>query len=238
MIEDLYHRFPLFSQFSEKQFRKFISKLSERKYRPGEYIVRQGETSPNAHFLIQGRAEVFSGSNDGDLAHILFYRAPSLFGIIEIWDESPYLGTVMALEPSTTLIMNKAQYLSLLHESHQACLTLIKYLADTVYESGVDHRVRLFGQTEHVIANFLLRQAEACGEEMHGGFYLPASINKSRISKALGVSRRHTIECFRIIEEKKLIDVQKGNMFIPNLEKLREFSDSVWKYQEKHNRER
>ena len=228
MTKALYDQFPIFSQFPERQFKKFTAGLKEKRFRPGEPIVRQGQTCPHAHFLTEGLAEVYSTSDQGDPAHILFYRAPALFGIIEIWNEAPYLGTVVALEPSTTLVMDKGQYLSLLHASHQACLTVIKFLSDQVYQGGVDQRVRLFGHTEHVIGNFLLRQAEACREKPHGGAYLPTSINKSRTARSLGVSRRHAIGCFKILEAKKLIEIQEGNVFIPSLSRLRTYTDSVW----------
>jgi CRP-like cAMP-binding protein len=232
-LKDVFFDFPFFSQLSEKEIKKLTSSLTKHSFRSGQNIIKQGDPCTEAHFLIEGKVEVSTTSSKGDRAHIIFHKAPALFGSIEIWRELPYLGTVTALEPSTTLSMSKTQYLGLLHSSHQACISIVQFLSDQVYQSGIDHRIRLFGDSERVLARFFLCQAAAYGEKVQGGANVPAPVNKSQVADSLGISRRHIIRAFQSLEKLKLIEVQKGNLFIPDLEKLREFAHSIWNVREK-----
>lgn len=234
-MQDTLSHFPLFSQLSDRERVALEKKLKTNTFRAGQNIIRQGEPCLHAYILLQGKVEISSISTDGSALHILFHQAPAFFGMIEIFRELPYLGTVTAIEPSTTLSMTKAQYLGLLHSSHQMCLSVIQNLSDQVYQSGIDHRMRLFGDTEKILGRFLLCQAEACGEKKQDGVFVPVSLNKSQIAKSLGLSRRHVIRSFQALEKRGIIEVQSGRLFVPNLSKLKELSEKVWSGKERRH---
>jgi CRP-like cAMP-binding protein len=220
--------FPFFSQLSKKEVDTLLAGLPRRQFKNGEAILRQGEPCLAAHLLIEGRVEVTTTGPRDTGVHIMLHQAPSLFGIIEIWREARQLGNVIALGPCTTLPMDKAAYLRLLHSSHQACVSIIQFLSDQIYQNGSDHRTRLFGAAEHALASFLLAHAASLGEKTQAGTVLKMPINKSQIANSLGMSRRQIIRAFEILTKDGLIEGQSGQLILLDIEALRRKSRESW----------
>lgn len=220
--------FPFFSQLSRREVEVLLSGLPKRTFKNGDFILRQGEPCMKAHLLLEGKVEVSTTGPRDNEVHIMLHQAPSLFGIIEIWREARHLGNIVALEPCTTLELDKAAFLRLLHSSHQACVSIIQFLSDQIYQNGSDHRTRLFGSAEHALASYLLAHAASLGEQTQAGVVLRMPINKSQIANSLGMSRRQIIRAFEILTEAKLIEGQSGQLIILDPEGLRRKSHEAW----------
>ncbi len=220
--------FPFFSQLSRREVEVLLSGLPKRTFKNGDFILRQGEPCQKAYLLLEGKVEVTTTGPRKTLVHIMLHQAPSLFGIIEIWREEKHLGNIVALEPCTTLELDKAAFLRLLHSSHQACVSIIQFLSDQIYQNGSDHRTRLFGSAEHALASYLLAHAASLGEQTQAGVVLRMTINKSQIANSLGMSRRQIIRAFEILTEAKLIEGNSGQLILLDTEALRRKSREVW----------
>jgi CRP-like cAMP-binding protein len=220
--------FPFFSQLSKRDVDALLKGLPRKQFKNGDKILKQGQPCTEAHLLIEGKVEVTTTGPRGAEVHILLHQAPSLFGIIEIWREARHLGNVVAMGPCTTLTLDKAAYLRLLHSSHQACVSIIQFLSDQIYQNGSDHRTRLFGAAEHALSGFLLAHAASLGEVTQAGTVLRIPINKSQIANSLGMSRRQIIRAFEILTKENLIEGQSGQLVILDVEALRRKAREPW----------
>ncbi len=220
--------FPFLSQLSKREVETLLSGLPKRQFKNGDFILRQGEPCQHAYLLLEGKVEVTTTGPRDTEVHIMLHQAPSLFGIIEIWREARQLGNVIALEPCTTLQLDRAAYQRLLHSSHQACVSIIQFLSDQIYQNGADNRTRLFGTAEHALANYLLAHAASLGETTQSGIVLRMPINKSQIANSLGMSRRQIIRAFELLTKEGLIEGQSGQLIILDAEALRRKGREPW----------
>ncbi len=220
--------FPFFSHVSPKELKAFSASLKENHYKVGAHILRQGEPGKAVQMLLEGSVEITTHSRDDKTAHIMCHRAPSIFGIIEVWREAPHLANAVALEPCVTLSLSRSEFFKFLHTSHQACINIMQSLSEQIYQDGVNNRIRIFGSATHVLARHLWNEAQAFGEKFHSGTLVKKQVNKTLLAKSLGISRRQVIREFEVLEKAELIEPQGECLFFPNMDKLRCKFDEAW----------
>ena len=220
--------FNFFAHLSQKDLKKFAANLALHQFKIGDFVLRQGEPASQVHFLLEGSIEISTQSRDEKTAHIMCHRAPSMVGIIEIWRESPHLANAIAIEPCTTLGLNRTEFFKFLHSHHQACINIAQSLSDQIYQDGISNRIRIFGSATHVLARHLWNEAESFGEKFNGGILVKKQVNKTQLAKSLGISRRQVLREFSELESKKLIELQGDYLFIPDRNKLKNKFDEAW----------
>jgi len=226
LTQDNLKQLPLFASLNYETIERLTEDLPRQSFKKGEYIIRQGEKNLQAYLLVEGKVGVSAESHEGIKSTLVFHEAPCILGEIEIWQERPYLGSVIAIEPCSTLVLNKKRYQKLLHSNHQVCINMIQLLSNQLYQDATSTRMRLFGRVEHLVAGTLCSFAQLYGEEHRYGVLIRKEINKSEIAEILGVARRSVIRAFETLEEEKLIQLEKKQLVIPDLPALRKKAHS------------
>ncbi len=221
MTQENLKKLPLFASLTYEQIDRLTEEMPRQSFKKDELLIRQGEKDLQAYVLIEGKVGVYAESHEGIKSTLVFHEAPVVLGEIEIWQERPYLGSVVAIEPCTTLVMNKKRYIKLLHSNHQVCINMVQLLSNQLYQDATAVRMRLFGRVEHLVAGTLCSFAQLYGEEHRYGVLIRKEINKSEIAEILGVARRSVIRAFETLEEEKLIQLEKKQLVIPDLPALR-----------------
>lgn len=222
MNQDRLKQLPLFASLPLETVERLIQDLPRVSFKKGELLFRQGERGMKVLLLLEGKVGVSAESHEGIKATLIFHEAPYIFGEIEVWQEKPYLGSVVAIEPCTAITLTKAQYLKMLHSNHQVSINMVQFLSNLIYQDATNVRRRMFGRVEHLVAGTLCSFAELYGEERRYGVLLRKEINKSEIAEILGVARRSVIRAFETLEEEKLIQLEKKQLVIPDLSALRQ----------------
>ena len=221
MGKDSLKQLPLFASLNFDTIERLTEDLPRQNFKKDELIIRQGEKNLQAYLLVEGKVGVYAESHEGVKSTLVFHEAPCVLGEIEIWQERPYLGSVIAIEPCTTLVLNKNRYLKLLHSNHQVCVNMVQLLSNQLYRDATQTRMRLFGRVEHLVAGTLCSFAQLYGEEHRYGILIRKEINKSEIAEILGVARRSVIRAFETLEEEKLVQLEKKQLVIPDIVALR-----------------
>ena len=218
---EILDRSPLFKGVSKEAVKALVSKLPTRSFKKNELLICQGEVADQVHLLVSGKLRVYYKSEDGGQTTIFYYQAPSLIGEMEILERLPYAGSVAAMEPSKTVMMNRLDYLSLLHSNHQVCFNLIKILSRHLYEGGGSLRVRLFGQVENILASALFSLAQLDGIPHEGGIWIARQLNKSELAQTLGIARKSVIRAFSKLQKEGLVALKGNEIFLPKLAELK-----------------
>lgn len=221
MAQDKLKQLPLFASLPYETIERLTSDLPRQSFKKEQLLIRQGEKDLQAFLLTEGKVGVYTESHEGIKSTLVFQEAPSILGEIEIWQERPYLGSVVAIEPCTAIVLSKKNYLKLLHSNHQVCINMVQLLSNQLYRDATAVRMRLFGRVEHLVAGTLCSFAQLYGEEHRYGILIRKEINKSEIAEILGVARRSVIRAFDTLEEEKLIQLDKKQLVIPDIIALR-----------------
>lgn len=211
---------PIFHGIPPSLIDKLMRGYERKKFRKGEFIVKQGDMALEVFFFLEGKFEVFYLSREGIKTTIIYHEAPHITGEIEVFDNHRYLANVMALEPCDTIRLTKKQYLELLHSNHQICINTVKLLSNLLCQTGEDRRVKFFGRVDHLLANLLCYHASMFGEKRSYGILIKKEINKKEIAESLAVARRSVIEAFKKLQGEKLIYMEGKQLVIPNLAAL------------------
>lgn len=80
--------------------------MSDKVFPAGTLILREGERGGAAYFIKSGKVEIYRTA-DGQKVSIHQYGAGRVLGEMEIIDDQPCLASVVALEPTTCLVITR-----------------------------------------------------------------------------------------------------------------------------------
>ena len=212
----------LFAGVPPETVDRLLEGAPRKHFKKGETLLKQGKRELQAHLLTEGRVGVFAEAPTGIKSAMVFHEAPFLVGGIELWMEKPNLGSVVAMEPCSSIVFSKKAFQELLQKNHQICINLVQLLSNLTYQIAQERRTRIFGNVEHLVASTLLSFAQFYGEEHRYGILIRKDVTKSEIAEILGVNRRSVIRAVESLHEEKLIDWQDRQCVVPDLSKLRE----------------
>ena len=225
MSTERLHQLPLFASIKHEVVDQMTRDLPRKLFKKGDLIIQQGNRDLKAYILVEGKLGVYAESKDGIRTAVMFHRAPFVVGVLEIWRERPALGSIVAIEPCSVIVLTKKDFLRLVQSSHQFCINLLQIISNLSYKMAKERRIRLFGRVEHLVANTLCSFAQLYGEEHHYGVLVRKEVNKSEIADILGVARRSVIRAIEQLEEEELIQLSgspgRRELVIPDLEALR-----------------
>lgn len=219
-MEDKLYRFPLFAGLPRPTVENLADRFTKKTFKRGDRLHKQGEKDQRVTLLIDGKAGVYAETPDGNKTALIFHEAPAIFGHVEIFQERPVLGSVIAIEPCVGLVLPRSEFLKMLHGYHQVSINLCSIFSSLLYRIAKDRRVRMFGRVEHLVANTLCSFAQLYGEEHRYGVLVRKEINKSEIAQILGVNRRSVIRALAQLEEDKLIRIEDRQLVIPDMAAL------------------
>src|SRR5436190_1886535 len=118
-MRDKLKDYPLFTSLSSGALESLTRNLTTAEFKAGQHLIQQGQKGTRAYLVYDGKMAVEAESKEGSRANIVFQSAPALFGTIELWNESPYLASVVAMEPCYALVLEKTDYFRILQSNHQ-----------------------------------------------------------------------------------------------------------------------
>jgi len=117
----------LFEDLDKKSLEAIANSAVEQSYRPGEDVVKQGDTGVGAFIIRSGRVEVVQ-ERGGTSERIGELKAGDVFGEMALLDEFPRSATVRAIEPTTCLGIQRWHFRGILESHPQLALALLPVL--------------------------------------------------------------------------------------------------------------
>jgi len=113
----------------------------EQSYKPGQEIVRQGDTGVGAFIIRSGKVEVVQ-DRDGKATKLATLGPGEVIGEMALLDEFPRSATAKAIEPTTVLGIQRWHFLGILQSHPQLALALLPILSKRLRnaEGGLPHQ--------------------------------------------------------------------------------------------------
>lgn len=106
-VEAVLASVPMFRHLGRRQRARLAQHFCRRSYRPGDVIVRQGDTSMSFYVVLFGRVRIVRHSTDGTGVDIVEEGVGSFFGEMGVIDDLPRAATVVALAPTECALLAK-----------------------------------------------------------------------------------------------------------------------------------
>jgi CRP-like cAMP-binding protein len=131
--EEILKNVPIFSGLDKGHLKRLSRLMVERRFGPGEEIMKEGDQAAGFFVVTSGKVEVVRGA-DGGKGEVLNTLGPGeFFGEMALFEGFPRSATVRALEPTDCLAMTRWDF--------RAELTSNAEIAFAVLETVV-HRLR------------------------------------------------------------------------------------------------
>jgi CRP-like cAMP-binding protein len=117
----------LFEEIEPADLTAMALAMRTRRHRTGEVIIHQGDPGAALHVIASGAVKLVLPSPNGDEAILATLRRQAFFGELALLDLGPQPTTVVALEPTDTIIVPRATFMALI--ANHACAREVLFAA-------------------------------------------------------------------------------------------------------------
>jgi len=117
--EDFLRKIELFSGVSPRNLKAIAAMCSERSFKRGDYLVRQGDEGVGMFIIVSGRVKVVKETQAGESFDIASHGPGEFIGEMSVLDGAPRSASVAAQEDTTCLVLVSWDFRAFL-KSHPA----------------------------------------------------------------------------------------------------------------------
>ncbi|HEY5728750.1 MAG TPA: DUF1003 domain-containing protein [Anaerolineales bacterium] len=126
---------PLFSEMDEQEVAGIREIMDVMKFKPGQVIIREGEKGDLFYVITEGEVEIIVRDADG--SDVVLHRAGpgDFFGELSMLTKEPRSAHVKAVEPVTTLVLERDEFFDFLHKHTHAAIDVLVELGGRLHEN-------------------------------------------------------------------------------------------------------
>ena len=126
---------PLFSEMDDDEVAGIRAIMEEKKFKPGQVIIREGEKGDLFYVVTAGRAEVLIRDADGTELILNEVGPGGFFGELSMLTNEPRAARVRAVEQITTLVLERDEFFSFLRTHAHAAIDVMVELGGRLHEN-------------------------------------------------------------------------------------------------------
>jgi CRP/FNR family transcriptional regulator, cyclic AMP receptor protein len=209
----------------DQAFEPIYRKGHVMRFRKGETIFRRGDEGTSMMLILSGTVKVFNTTVDGREAVLNFLGPADVIGEITILDGLDRTASVVALEATETLSIQRREILPALLANPDTMLEVIQMLCgklrntSTLIEDGLNE---MPGRT----ARGLLRLADQHGRRTKEGIVINLQVSQRDLGGYMGLSRENTSRQLGALRQQGLIAMDAMRIVIRDRAGLEEAADS------------
>jgi CRP/FNR family transcriptional regulator, cyclic AMP receptor protein len=128
---------PLFSEMDENEVAGIREIMEEQKFKPGQVIIREGETGDLFYVITEGRVEVIIRDADGSDV-VLHEAGPGdFFGELSMLTNEPRSARIRAMDEVTTLALGRDEFFAFLRTHTHAAIDVLVELGGRLRENDI-----------------------------------------------------------------------------------------------------
>ncbi len=104
---ELLANIPLFSSMEKQDIKRITARTTEMLFHPGDVIIEEGEIDARFFMVARGKVEVIKNLGKKDEKWIRNLEASSYFGEMALIDDMVRSASVVAVEATTTLVLDR-----------------------------------------------------------------------------------------------------------------------------------
>jgi CRP/FNR family cyclic AMP-dependent transcriptional regulator len=212
----------LFGGADDAAIETLIRVLRVRRFRRGETIFHQGDPGDALFVVDHGSVKVVLPSDEGAEPAIVAILGPGeFFGELAILDGAPHSATIVAVEPTETLVLHRDAFLALIDSDAGLRRALLASLATEIR--------RLTGHVEDLhfldlpgrLASRILRLAESAGTVADDGAVRIAwPYTQSELAGMIGGSRQSVNRVLADLADQHLVRLERDQLVVLDRDRL------------------
>lgn len=186
-------------------------------FKKKEVIYMEGDAIQGIAFISKGRVKTYKSNEDGKELITGIHVEGNFIGYIDLFESKDYRESAEALEETEVCFIPKEDFFALIFSNRDVAAKFIKMLSDNIAEKEEALLRLAYNSVRKRIAEALVT--------LHNRFKkdnAPTNINISRedLANFVGTATETTIRVLSDFKDEKLIEIDRGNIHILNLQKL------------------
>jgi CRP/FNR family cyclic AMP-dependent transcriptional regulator len=221
MATDALRACGLFSQADGSTIDALAAALRIRRFRKGETVFHQGDPGDALFIMASGSVKVVLPSDEGaEPAIVAILGAGEFFGELAILDGAPHSATIVAIEPTETLVLHRDAFLALIDSQAELRRALLASLAAEIR--------RLTGHVEDLhfldlparLASRIVRLARAAPGGTNGEVRIAWPYTQSELAGMIGGSRQSVNRLLADLADEGLVRIERDVLVVSDLDRL------------------
>jgi CRP/FNR family transcriptional regulator, cyclic AMP receptor protein len=204
-------RVPLFQSLNEAQLDVLATGSLRRNYPRGRTIVAEGEPSQSLYILLSGRAKVQRSDSEGKEVILAVIGPGEFFGEMSLIDDAPRSASVITLESSDFMAINKDNFKAMLLQNNDIGMQIMRGLVRRLREA--DKKIEtlalldVYGRVARVLLDF--------SEVVNGERVVKARLPRQEIAKMIGASREMVSRVMKGLEiDGYIVPMSEGRLVL------------------------
>jgi CRP/FNR family transcriptional regulator, cyclic AMP receptor protein len=212
----------LFTAADDDAIESLVRVLRVRRFRRAETIFHQGDPGDALFVVASGSVKVVLPSDEGAEPAIVAILGPGeFFGELAILDGAPHSATIVAVEPTETLVLHRDAFLSLIDTDPELRRALLASLAAEIR--------RLTGHVEDLhfldlpgrLASRIVRLAASSGvEDPDGTIRIAWPYTQSELAGMIGGSRQSVNRLLADLADQGLVRLERDQLVVLDRDRL------------------
>jgi len=211
----------LFGNADEQTLDALAAALRVRRFRKAETVFHQGDPGDALFIVASGSVKVVLPSDEGAEPAIVALLGPGeFFGELAILDGAPHSATIVAIEPTETLVLHRDAFLALIDSEPELRRALLASLATEIR--------RLTGHVEDLhfldlpgrLASRILRLSVECEPDPDGAIRISWPYTQSELAGMIGGSRQSVNRLLADLAEEGLVRIEHDVLVVTDRDRL------------------
>lgn len=179
----------IFRGVPDEELEGLVAKLRRRTFKRNEVIMHQGDPAGAIHIIREGQVKVMLDSESGDETVLALLGAGECFGEMAALDGGPRSASVVTVEPTETLMLQREDLLYEVTHRPDFALAIISTLAARLRRVNEWLEDAYFLDLETRMARRLLEMAEERGVPTKEGIEVEMPLTQAELAGMLGATR-------------------------------------------------
>ncbi len=213
-------RVPFFANLSDAELQAISRKFTERRFKRGEYVFREGEPSCYLYAIRKGHIKVFKESPEGKRRVLEILSSGDVCGASGVLSGTQ-IASAQAVEDTETHAMSREDFLYLLDTNRGLAKDIIAFLGKRLVK--LHEMVISFasGRVDQRIASLLLGLSERHGTPVPAGTRIDIRLTRQDMADIVGTTVETTIRVMSKFRKNGIIAPDAKAVVIRDKEALR-----------------
>lgn len=213
---------PIFSDLPEETLSKIEKIGTKKNYTKSDVILMEEESGTALFIIISGKVKVARASSDGREVILTILSESDFFGEMAILDGLTRSATVTAIEDSELFLIQRNDFLTLLHEHPEISVALLQELTKRLRTADGKIKALSLKDAEGKVATVILQLADDIGKIKHGRVEIEKLPLQQDLANMAGTSRETISRTLHSFAKKGLIEMEGSKLAINDYEKFKE----------------
>jgi CRP/FNR family transcriptional regulator, cyclic AMP receptor protein len=213
---------PIFSDLDEDTLNKLSQLGSQKTYPKESIIVSENEAGAALYIIIEGKVKISRRNSDDREVILSILSESDFFGEMSIIDGESRSANVTAMDDSKLLIIQRNEFLELLHSHPEVSIALLHELTQRLRNADIKIKALSLKDSDGKVATVILQLAEDMGMIKNGIVEIEKLPFQHDLANMAGTSRETISRTLSSFAKKGLIEHEGSRLRILDYAKFKE----------------